>query len=171
MAAARRWGLGTILIAVGAAVGGGVMLAVMFQMMLAMQDMRGAMAAMAGDMRAMRGHMANMDTGIGGMGGDMQSMAIISREITEIDAHMLGMYKLMERDLDVIAGQITEIDSHMLGMYELMAQDLDEIRQGVQTMAPSVATMGPNMEVMRHDMHRGVGSFSSPGGYVRNMFR
>lgn len=62
------------------------------------------------------------------------------------------------------------MDQHMYDMYQLMSEDLDGLRASVDQMAPSVSTMGPNMERMRFDMNRGVNSFTSPSSYMKNMF-
>ena len=51
----------------------------------------------------------------------------------------------------------------------LMSEDLDEMRQSMQVMAPSVATIGPSLTRMGYDMHRGVNSFTKPTDYMRNM--
>jgi len=66
--------------------------------------------------------------------------------------------------------EITEIDEHMWDMYKLMSEDLDGLRNAVDFMAPSVSTMGPNMNQMRYDMNRGINSFTNPATFMQNMF-
>ena len=66
--------------------------------------------------------------------------------------------------------EFIEVDQHMYDMYQLMSKDLDELRASVDLMAPSVSTMGLNMERIRFDMNRGVNSFTLPDNYMRNIF-
>jgi len=63
---------------------------------------------------------------------------------------------------------MSEMDEHMFCMYLAMSADMAAMRNSMNVMTPSIASMGPTMGVMGRDMNRGVRSFTSPMQYMFN---
>ncbi len=101
------------------------------------------------------------------MAGEESSPNFLNLAEVRVDDVSVG-WKQNESYLASIKRDMSEMDEHMFCMYLSMGADMAAMRNAMNVMTPSIASMGPAMGVMGRDMNRGVSSFTSPMQYMFN---